>query len=516
MPGDRNSRHSWKPPWNQPLGWSGCRPSADWVAAFLCAVVLLAASSGYAQAGAPAIAAASQAAVGRFDQARAELSRGDLTRARADVLEGLKAERRSVSGLNLLGVIETEDKNYVDAVKTLQEALRLDPKSAETHNNLADCYARQARPDLAKGEYLAALRIDPRNHDANYKLGVLLLNESRTAEAIAYLSRVANTDPAAAREVDRAHRLLEGSAGSRPNPAGHVADLGIDYSDSADLKPGGISGSVDAGGYSSQTQARGSELRQALGTLAPAAGGKADGGDVNAAESTAFQHASALLLSGDYAQAANAFQQGAAQFPASAKMLLGLGVANYSRGLYAQAIEALCKAVDLSPGEPQAYFFLAQAYSASPAKPDEVLKRVASHASSHPGTATAQYYYALCLWRSRGTSGQTSPDPNQVEQLLRSAISLDPALAEAHFELGVVLTDQGQAQQAASEFERAVALDPEWAEAHYRLGQSYRQAGDSEKARSELEESERLRKSGDTEDQRLRAEIRRFLTPATK
>jgi tetratricopeptide (TPR) repeat protein len=512
MSAERNSKQSWKTSLNQRLAWFGYRSSADWAPAVVCALVLLWIPSCVDRALAAVAAASSQYAIGKFDQARAELSRGDLADARADVLEGLKVEPRSVPGLNLLGIIETEAKNYEGAIKTFGEALRLDPKSAETHTNLADCYAREARPDLAKGEYLAALRIDSRNHDANYKLGILLLDEGRAGEAIAYLDRVAGPDPAAARALDRAHRMLETSARSAKS-AGHAANLGINYSDSADLKPGAVSGSVDAGGYSSQTQARGSELRQALGTLSPASASKTESGAAGGPESTGFQRASALLLGGDYAQAANAFQQGAAQFPESARMLLGLGVADYSRGLYTQAIDALCKAVDLSPGEPQAYFFLVQAYSASPAKTDDVLKRVGNYASTHPGSAPAQYYYALCLWRSRSTTENPRADPKQVADLLRSAVGIDTSLAEAHFELGVVLADQGEARQAASEFERAVAIDPQWAEAHYRLGQVYRQAGESDKAQIELEESERLRQIGETEDQRLRAEIRRFLRP---
>lgn len=301
----------------------------------------------------------------------------------------------------------------------------------------------------------------------------------------------------------------DSSAASVKSNASAAIDTGMNYSDSTDLKPGGISGSVDAGGYSSQSQARGSELRQALGTLGSASSGKTDGA-AGGAESSAFQRGSTLLLGGDYAQAAVAFQQGVAQFPGSARLLLGLGVADYSRGLYPQAIDALCKAVDLGPGNPQAYFFLAQAYSASPASTDDVLKRVAAYASSHPASAPAQYYYGLCLWRSRA-AGQNRVDEAKVEQLLRSAISLDPSLAEAHFELGVVLASQNQPQPAASEFERAVTIDPQWAEAHYRLGQVYRQAGDINKAQSELQESERLRKSGDTEGERLREEIRRLL-----
>lgn len=451
---------------NQRFGSSGYRPIADSALALICALILLAAPPNYAQSD------SSQAASSRFDQARAELSRGDLTHARADVLEGLKAEPRSVAGLNLLGIVETEDKNYAAAEKAFQEALR----------------------------------IDPGNHDANYKLGILLLNEGHAAEAIPYLNRVA-ADPAVAQALDRAYRIRDGRGPSAPKPARDTTDLGIDYSDSEDLKPGEISGSVDAGGYSSQTQARGSELRQALGALTPASPAKSGDG----AESADFQRASGLLLDGSYARAADVFRQGAAQFPASSRMMLGLGVADYSRGLYSQAIDALCKAVDLSPDQPQAYFFLAQAYSASPANTGDVLKRVGRYASDHPGNAPAQYYEALCLWRSRAVAQSGQVDARQVEDLLRSAIGLDPALAETHFQLGVVLADQNQDQQAATEFERAVALDPKWAEAHYRLGEVYRRAGEAAKAQAEFDESERLRKNSDTQNERLSAEIRRLL-----
>ncbi|HEV2423962.1 MAG TPA: tetratricopeptide repeat protein [Terriglobia bacterium] len=404
----------------------------------------------------------------------------------------------------------------------LERAIRLNPNFADAHLQLGLLFSDQHEDREAAAEYRQAIAANSGLAEAHYHLGQALARLGESSQANQQLQTYERLHPEPASEADHERQeirqfvlAIRAPAAARPtgNTKTSTAGMSITYSDSADLKPGGLSGSVDAGGYSSQTQARGSELRQALGTLAPGAPAQSEGKGADGAESIAFQRASKLLLGGDYREAATAFRQQAVQFPGSARMVLGLGVADYSRGRYAQAIDALCKAVDLSPDQPQAYFFLAQAYSASPANADAVLKRVANYASSQPENAAARYYYALCLWRSRGMPGQAPADPKQVEQLLRSAISLDPALAEAHFELGVVFADQGHARQAAPEFARAAALDPQWAEAHYRLGQAYRQAGESDKARSELEESERLRKSGDTEAQRLRAEIRRFLTP---
>lgn len=281
-------------------------------------------------------------------------------------------------------------------------------------------------------------------------------------------------------------------------------DTDVEFSDSTALKPDGISGSVDAGGYSSQAQ--GPQLRAALGELSGGAGSAND----SDAESSVFTRGSSLMLQGDYRQAISVFQQGAAQYPGSNKLLLGLGVAYYSSGRYAEAIDALCKAVDLKPSGRATYFFLAQTYAASPVKTDAVLSRFASYAKSQPQDAAAQYYYALCLWRSRA-AGSTSVDAGRVEQVLRAALALDPSLVEAHFQLGVVLAEQHQDAEALAEFERVIALQPGFAEAHYRTAQIYQRAGERDRAEAEIAAYEQLRKQSASGDQKLRDDVRKLL-----
>lgn len=294
-------------------------------------------------------------------------------------------------------------------------------------------------------------------------------------------------------------------------PAVSPAETGLQFSESGALKAGEISGSVDAAGYSSQAETQGTELRQALGELSAAPMGRERTG--NPAELSFFDRGSSLLLHGDYQQAASVFRQGAAQYPHSGRILLGLGVACYSRGRYQDAVGALCQAVDLNPSDRAAYFFLAQTYSVSPVRTEQVLQRLESYATRRPKDAAAQYYYALCLWRSK-TAAQSSNDAERVEQLLRSAITLDPSLVEARFRLGLVLSEQGQDTQAMAEFQRTVALRPEWAEAHYRLAQIYRRTGQEGRSQSELADYERLRKQGPTQDQKLRDDLRRLLLGA--
>jgi tetratricopeptide (TPR) repeat protein len=283
---------------------------------------------------------------------------------------------------------------------------------------------------------------------------------------------------------------------------------GFEFADSGGLKAGEINSAVDAAGYSSQAEAKSTELRQALAEVVAIP----DRGNTtkDQAESSLFNRGNELMRRGDYQQAAGVFQDGTDHYPRSANMLLGLGVAYYAGGHYDEAAAALCKAVDLNPADPRPYFFLAQSDWSTPGQSAPVLHRLQANASSHPGDAAAQYYYAMALRRAQ-TLGESGIDTRELESLLRSAVALDDSLAEAHFELGVILSTNHRAD-AIAEFQRAIALQPDWAEAHYRLSQLYQGTGSVDSAQSELAEYDRLHKRGPAErEQRLRDEIRRLL-----
>lgn len=312
-------------------------------------------------------------------------------------------------------------------------------------------------------------------------------------------------EPGKEQVIDVVLKPSDAASGATPCAAhSKQVDTEVQFSDSTALKPGGVPGSVDAGGYSSQAQ--GTQMRAALGEIA---GGAALSSPTDE-ESKAFGRGNSLLLQGDYQQATTVLQQATAQYPNSAKLLLGLGVAYYSSGRYGDALAALCKAVDLNPSERAAYFFLAQTYTASPLQTDEVLARFERYAKREPQNAAAQYYYALCLWRS-GAAGRSPADAGSVEQALRSAIALDPALADAHFQLGVVLAEQRRDAQALAEFERAIALEPGFAEAHYRAAQIYQRTGQRDKAEAELAAYDQLRKQSASGDEKLQDDVRRLL-----
>ena len=71
---------------------------------------------------------------------------------------------------------------------------------------------------------------------------------------------------------------------------------------------------------------------------------------------------------------------------------------------------------------------------------------------------------------------------NSPSAYLPSAIALRPAFAEAHNNLGNVLTEQGKLEEAISSFEKALTFKPNFTEAHNNLGNVLREIGRAEDA----------------------------------
>jgi tetratricopeptide (TPR) repeat protein len=59
---------------------------------------------------------------------------------------------------------------------------------------------------------------------------------------------------------------------------------------------------------------------------------------------------------------------------------------------------------------------------------------------------------------------------NEAEEHYRAAIALAPGRAEAHYDYGVLLAEQGRRAEAAEAFRKALALSPRYAPAHNNLG----------------------------------------------
>jgi tetratricopeptide (TPR) repeat protein len=146
-----------------------------------------------------------------FSEVKSLISQHRYAEAKTEALDQLKLHP-GVEGYNLLGIIQADQKDYPAAIASLQKALRLEPNSANTHNNLGNVYVSQNNLSLAEKEFRAVLRVDPANSGAHYNLGLLLLMKNAAAEAIPHFEKVHPITPSARFNLVRAYFLVHREA----------------------------------------------------------------------------------------------------------------------------------------------------------------------------------------------------------------------------------------------------------------------------------------------------------------
>jgi tetratricopeptide (TPR) repeat protein len=227
-------------------------------------------------------------------------------------------------------------------------------------------------------------------------------------------------------------------------------------------------------------------------------------------EQNYFEWGSELLLHRAAKPAAEVFTKGSSAHPQSARMLAGLGAALYSVGSYEEAARRLCDASDLQPAEPAAYLLLGKIEKATSAPLPCSEEKLARFARDQPGSASANYYYAISLFK-RNKGSENSAELQQTRALLEKAVCIDPKLDEAYVQLGVLHFTRGDFEPAILAYRKAIEVNPHLAEAHYRLGLAYQRTGQKAKAQEEFQRYEQIQKTDAAEVDRQRRELRQFL-----
>jgi tetratricopeptide (TPR) repeat protein len=320
----------------------------------------------------------------------------------------------------------------------LQQAVRLAPDSFQAHHNLAEFYIHQGKLAAAIPHLEKAQAIDP-SHDVNgYDLALAYLQTGRLPQAREQIRRRLQV-----KDTAELHDLL----GEVEEKAGNLVEAAAEYERAAHMEP---------------------------------------------SEEHLFDWGNNLLQLRAYEPATQVFGAGVERYPASARLQIGLGIAQYSRAQYDAAVKSFCLAADLSPSDPRPYQFLGEMYGVAPAQAEEVTRRLAQFVRTQPGNALAHYYYALTLWK--GGSAEAPPgDRARIEKHLRQAVALDPKLTKGHLQLGILFFDQRRYPEAIRELRTAVRLEPALAQARYRLARAYQRTGQRALAARELEAFQRLK-----------------------
>ena len=225
--------------------------------------------------------------------------------------------------------------------------------------------------------------------------------------------------------------------------------------------------------------------------------------ELDASEANLFDWGADLLKHRAAEQAGEVFARANRLYPRSTRVLLGLAVALYSRGLSDEAASRFFAAADLNPSDPLPYLFLGRLPAGTIADSDGYLQRIARFATLQPDNALANYYYALCLWRrGRGTEAQP---------LFEKAVGIDPRLAPAWLQLGNILAEEEHYADAISAYQKAAAADPSLEEAHYHLAQLWQKTGEPAKAREEIALYRKYSQESARKSELERSEIQEFV-----
>lgn len=218
-----------------------------------------------------------------------------------------------------------------------------------------------------------------------------------------------------------------------------------------------------------------------------------------------------LLLHRASAAAIEVFTKAAREHPDSERMLTGLGAAYYANGQFSEAAQQICRASDLRPEEPEPYLLLGRMEEARGEIAPCSAEKLRRFVTQQPENAQANFYYGALL-RKKGRGSEGGADSAKAEELLRKAVAIDPAFAEAYVQLGMALGARGDSAGALAAYRQAAQANPRLGTAHYQLSLALRRAGKTEEADRELRAYKEIERSEQAATEKEHHELRQFIT----
>jgi tetratricopeptide (TPR) repeat protein len=435
------------------------------------------------------------------------ISRGELDAANGKISEALQSDPRDGGLFNLRGIIDIQQGRAADAERDFSKAIEFSPGLVGAYLNLGRVYQSQIDSDPAfEGKAIAiyerALKIDPRSAEAHYQLALLLEWRGSFADSLVHLSALPLREQKQARVL--ALQCADLSGLKRVEQARKKAQ---DLVSAPDLQEQDVLGILPVLEHSGNAQIS-VTLLEGLRTR-----GKMSN------ESLAHLAAAYEQL-GQFAQARQMLEHVAQSQPQSSKPLIDLARVAYRAGDREGALGYLAHARDLDPRNSTIHFVfgiialelrlpleakasLTKALELEPNRADYNygMAIVALHghdtsesipyfkkflagggdvARGHYGLGIAYFYggnyeeskkemlLASASPKTRagahyflGRIARTDGDAKEAESQIRQSISDDPSYADAHAELALILIHQRRFAEAQQELDRALQLDPE-------------------------------------------------------
>jgi len=171
---------------------------------------------------------------------------------------------------------------------------------------------------------------------------------------------------------------------------------------------------------------------------------------------------------------------------AAAHMLSGEALDGLQRTQ--EAIAEFQAAAKVSPQEPNVHFGIGYLYWKS-RQYDDAKREFENQLLVDPKQALALAYL--------GDIAMKETKPDEALSLLRKAAGMKNDIRIAYIDLGAVLSEKGQYEDAIAALRRAVELDPSQPDAHYRLARAYRAMGKVAESQKEFAKVRQLHDESD-------------------
>ena len=398
-----------------------------------------------------------------------------------------QTSRESVAAHTNQGMTAVEANNLKEAERHFAAAASLAPSDPSTRNNYGAILMRLGRTDQARSEFEASLKLNANQPNALTNLAQI------------YFDRGQPDDLQMARE------LLERAAKITSDPQISQAlvvtclKLSQVFIGKGDLRGAGrtLESAVASGLDDAKIYAALADVYEADGhyeNAIPAMRLAVQRDPRN--EMYHFRYG--LLLIDSHAPAAGILrlQEALKQFPNSARLWLGLGIAQLTYGQNIEAENSFKRSLEFDTKNVPALAYLGVTY----AERGQYQKAIGFYEQAialNAQLASLHYLVAETMFKA------SNVDTTRIENHLKRATELDPNLAAAYLSWGRLYVRTNRYSEAAPLLERAVSLQPELLEAHYQLSRVLVKLKRTDEANRELEIFKQL-----SEKQKARNESR--------
>jgi len=425
--------------------------------------------------------------------ARAQLSKHDLKSAEDYLWPILSSDPNNSEALLLLGIIRGEQQRYSEAEALFQRVGQLDARSAKARVLLGTIYLAENKIPEATEQYKQARELDPQNVEVSVTLARLYAAAGQFSDALATLDAIPGARfPVEGIPVKIGCLLALGRRDEASKLATRVKDPALDLAIAEIF-----------------VASKMPEL--ALQSLAKAA----ESGRRPPARFH-FVKAKALDAGGNRAAAVENFQKALTLEPNSEEFILAAAELYAREEKHAEAFELLQRAYKLDrdslsvirplilegsfagksdqvqdaaeqleakSDQPQDLFVAASIFLKN-TRQDEAVPLLEKYLEKVPDDPRA--------WVGLGVGYEDEKRFPDAQKAFERALQADPKYADAEYQLGILISLNGNSAQAMEHFERAIQINPNHALALAKVGNLYLQSGQFEKAREALLKAESL------------------------